>query len=131
MADDTPIPGLFSWNELMTTDVEDAKDFYGKLLGWEFEDWPHAPSGQYVVIKNGPREAGGMMPKPPMAPDEVPPHWGAYITVADVDATAARAEELGGNLVLPPMDIPRVGRMAVIQDRQGAVIQLITYLPRN
>lgn len=127
MADDAPIPGFFSWNELMTDDVEDARDFYGALLGWEFESWPHAPEGQYTIIRHKGREVGGMMPRPPMVPDEVPPHWGVYITVDDVDAMAGKAIELGGHVIHPPMDIPKVGRLVAIQDRQGAVIMLISY----
>jgi len=128
MADDTPIPGLFSWNELMTDDMEDAMAFYGDLLGWRFEDWPHdSPGGRYIVIKQDGQPAGGMMAKPPNAPAEVPCYWGAYITVTDVDAMAARVVELGGKVLHPPTDIPKTGRFCVIQDRQGAVIQLMAY----
>jgi predicted enzyme related to lactoylglutathione lyase len=53
--------------------------------------------------------------------------WGVYVTVDDVDATAAKAEELGGKILVPPTDIPNVGRFCVLQDPQGSVISAITY----
>jgi predicted enzyme related to lactoylglutathione lyase len=56
-----------------------------------------------------------------------PPHWGVYITVDDVDATAAKAQQLGATTIVPPTDIPNVGRFCTFQDPQGAVISAITY----
>jgi hypothetical protein len=58
----------------------------------------------------------------------MPPMWGAYVTVDDVDLTARTAEQLGARLLVPPTDIPNVGRFCVIQDPQGAVINAITYI---
>jgi predicted enzyme related to lactoylglutathione lyase len=66
------------------------------------------------------------MTVPPQA-EGTPPNWGCYVTVSDVDATAAKAEELGGKILMPPTDIPNVGRFSVLQDPQGAVISEITY----
>jgi predicted enzyme related to lactoylglutathione lyase len=117
--------GRFSWNELMTTDVEGATLFYGNLFGWEFEAFPMNEM-TYHVIRSGSEETGGIMPIPPQAEGH-PPTWGIYITVDDVDATAKRAEELGGKIHLPPTDIPGVGRFAVLEDPQGAFISIITY----
>jgi len=121
--------GAFSWNELMTGDVQGAKAFYGKLLGWQFQD---IQSGEmtYTMIKTADRELGGMMATPPEAKG-MPPAWGAYVTVDDVDARAAQAEQLGGKICLPPQDIPDVGRFSVIQDPQGATLMLITYLNKE
>jgi len=117
--------GRFSWNELMTTDVEGAKVFYAKLFGWQYEAFP-MDEKTYHVIRSGDDETGGIMEMPPPAEGH-PPAWGAYVTVDDVDETARRAEELGGKIHLPPTDIPKVGRFAVIQDPQGAFISIITY----
>lgn len=117
--------GAFSWCELMTTDVAAAKTFYGELLGWELEDMP-MPDGNYTVIKAGGEAMAGMMAMPPPAQDQ-PPHWGVYVTVPDVDATVAQAQALGGKVLLPPTDIPKVGRFSVLQDPQGAVLSVITY----
>ena len=60
----------------------------------------------------------------------MPPTWGAYVTVDDVEATVAQAEKLGGKICIPPTDIPTVGRFAVIQDPQGAMLSVITYVKK-
>lgn len=122
----TITPGIFSWNELMTTDVEGAKVFYGGLLGWTLED-DNSAGMPYVIAKVGDKMVAGIMAKPPMVPAEIPPHWGAYVTVENVDECAKKAVELGGAVLFPPMDIPTVGRFCVIKDPQGAVLSLITY----
>jgi predicted enzyme related to lactoylglutathione lyase len=120
--------GAFSWNELMTTDVNAAKAFYGELLGWSTADM-ETDGMSYTMLKAGEREVGGMMGMPPEAAGQ-PPVWGAYVTVDDVDARAEQAEQLGGKLLMGPRDIPDVGRFCVISDPQGAVLSLITYLDR-
>ena len=117
--------GAFSWCELMTADIEAAKAFYSKLFGWSTDDM-QVEGMTYTVIKAGDKEIGGMMPTPPEA-QGIPPMWGAYVTVDDVDATAQTAEALGGRLLVPPTDIPGVGRFCVIQDPQGATLNAITY----
>lgn len=119
--------GAFSWCELMTTDVEKAKAFYVKLFGWDAEDMS-MPGMPYTVVKAGGKGIGGIMAMPPDCPKGMLPMWGAYVTVKDVDSTARTAEQLGAKLLAPPRDIPEVGRFCVIQDPQGAVISVITYL---
>jgi predicted enzyme related to lactoylglutathione lyase len=119
-------PGAFSWSELMTNDPAAATDFYAKLLGWRY-DTMDMPQGPYHVIKIGKDDAiGGIMGPVPDAPP-MPPAWGCYVTVSDVDACAAKVPELGGAVLVPPMDIPGVGRFTVIRDPQGAMLNLITY----
>ena len=119
--------GAFSWCELMTTDVEAAKHFYGSLFGWEMEETNVTLFGTpYTSIKAGGTGVGGIMAMPPQAAG-APPHWGSYVTVDDVDATANKVEELGGQICKPPTDIPGVGRFCVFQDPQGAIICAITY----
>ena len=66
--------------------------------------------------------------RPPTA-GPMPPAWGCYVTVADVDATAKRCTDLGGKVAVAPKDIPGVGRFAVILDKQGAALNIITYAP--
>ncbi|MEW6765760.1 MAG: VOC family protein [Pseudomonadota bacterium] len=117
--------GAFSWTELMTTDVEAATQFYSRLFGWETEEMS-MPDMTYTVVKAGGNGVGGIMPMPADA-EGTPPMWGSYVTVDDVDATARTAESLGGKILVPPRDIPEVGRFCVIQDPQGAVISAITY----
>ncbi len=117
--------GTFSWCELMTTDVPAAKAFYGKLFGWETEDMA-MPEMTYTVVKVGGTGIGGIMQMPP-GTQGASPAWGAYVTVDDVDASAKLAEQLGATICVPPRDIPNVGRFCVIQDPQGAFLNLITY----
>ena len=117
--------GAFSWFELTTNDVEAARKFYTQLFGWRTEEMS-MEDGTYTILKIGEEGVGGLMHAPPQA-EAMPPNWGVYITVDDVNATARKAEELGANILVPPTDIPNVGRFIVLQDPQGAVISAITY----
>lgn len=117
--------GEFCWNELMTTDVQGAKAFYGALLGWGMQD-VNLTGMDYTLLKLGDKEIGGIMVIPGQAAG-MPPTWGAYVTVNNVDALLGRVEKLGGKVCLPPQDIPDVGRFAVIQDPQGAMLSLISH----
>lgn len=119
---------VFSWNELLTSDTEAAKRFYGKLFNWTMEPAPTSlPGVDYTLVKCDGQLIGGLMAIPSDAAG-MPPHWGTYVTVDDVDATAKLAEEIGAKICMPPCDIPQVGRFCVLQDPQGAVISIITYL---
>jgi len=80
----------------------------------------------YTVIKVNADETGGIMAMPPEM-DGMPPMWGIYVTVDDVDATSGQVEKFGGKIIRPPSDIPGVGRFCVLSDPQGAVISAITY----
>ncbi len=117
--------GAFSWCELMTTDPAAARSFYESLFGWRVDEMS-MPGGSYAVVHVGDKPVGGIMSMPPGSEDH-PPIWGAYVTVENVDETAARVEELGGSIVMPPTDIPGVGRFCVLRDPQGAVLNAITY----
>jgi predicted enzyme related to lactoylglutathione lyase len=115
-------PGTLSWNELMTTDVEGAKAFYQAVFGWSAVT--HEGEMPYTEFKVNDRSIAGMMAKPPMVPDEVPPHWSVYFAVEDTDATVAKVAELGGQLVMPARDIDP-GRFAVVSDPAGATFNVI------
>ena len=117
--------GAFSWTELMTTDSEAAKRFYGELFGWQFEEFP-AKDMKYTVVKAAGEAMGGIMSMPAEA-QGVPPNWGTYVTVDDVDATVKKATAMQAKVIMAPREIPDVGRFAVIQDPQGAVLMVITY----
>ena len=121
--------GAFRWNELTTSDAKAARTFYGKLLGWQFQDMDMG-HGTYTVINVAGQGVGGITGTPPNAKG-MPPTWGGYVTVDDVDAVVARVAGLGGRVLLAPTDIPTVGRFATIQDPQGATISLITYAMKN
>ncbi|HQR22564.1 MAG TPA: VOC family protein [Burkholderiaceae bacterium] len=121
--------GAFSWSELMTSDPQGALRFYQQLLGWTTETMP-MPQGEYHVIKAQGTSIGGVMKMPAEAAGGgMPPSWGCYVTVKDVDACAAQATALGGRVLHGPTDIPGVGRFAVIADPQGAWLNVITYAP--
>jgi uncharacterized protein len=109
--------GRFDWYDLMTTDVAGAKAFYTKTLGWKMAPWDQ---GDYEMWSAGDMAIGGVMALPPeLKKLGVPPHWMAYIETDDVDATAKKAQQLGGKIANPPADIPKVGRFAVLTDPQG------------
>jgi uncharacterized protein len=118
--------GAFSWCELMTTDLKAAEEFYVKLFGWTMTDGP-VEGMEYRVMSAGGQPIGGLMSLPPDM-QQMPPHWGTTVTVEDVEATIKMAEKLGGKVLMQPQDIPTVGKFSIIQDPQGAVITLITYL---
>lgn len=120
--------GAFSWFELRVPDVGGAESFYSKIFGWNIERMD-MPMGPYNVIKIGEVGIGGIMSPPPE--DGIPPHWGAYVTVNDADAIAAKVTSSGGTLMVPPMDIPEVGRFTMFSDAQGGMLAAIKYLPMN
>ena len=117
--------GAFSWNELSTTDPVAAAAFYGELFGWSVKDMGESMGG-YRVVSVGETGVGGIMAQPQGAPP-MQPSWGCYVTVTDVDATLKKCSALGGQTLVPPMDIPGVGRMAVFKDPQGAVLSIMAY----
>jgi predicted enzyme related to lactoylglutathione lyase/uncharacterized protein YndB with AHSA1/START domain len=112
-------PGQFSWNELLTSDVAGAGTFYSQLFGWEPAPMPGGMP--YTIFKKDEWYVGGMMARPM---PEMPPHWLAYVTVKSADASAEQVTKLGGTVCKPPFDIPNVGRIAIIQDPQGAFLGL-------
>ncbi len=114
-----PPAGSFCWHELLTNDVGAAKDFYTKIFPWESVDVDMGPIGTYTLLKRNGRDLAGMMAKPPDTQGQ-PSHWLYYVAVEDVDAAASKAQELGGAQLAGPMDIPNVGRIAVLQDPTGA-----------
>ena len=120
--------GAFSWNELITTDIEGAKAFYSKMFNWQLEDINNEMP--YTLAKIDGQEIAGMMTMPPEAAG-MPPMWGGYVTVDDVEASAKQAEALGGKILMATRDIPDVGRFAVISDPQGAVLTIITYFEQK
>jgi predicted enzyme related to lactoylglutathione lyase len=119
-------PGAVSWTELTTTDPAGAAAFYGALFGWNIKP-PDAAMGGYRVVQVGEAMLGGITGCPEGTPQAA--SWGSYVTVSDVAATVAKCEALGGRCVLAPMDVPNVGRMAVILDPQGAALNVIQYNP--
>ena len=115
-----PATGTFCWRELMTTDVPTAKTFYTQLFDWTTEEMDMGENGIYTMFKNGDTTVAGLM----NTQGDAPPQWMCYVTVDDVDASAAKAESLGATIAVPPTDIPNIGRFAVTVDPTGAPIGL-------
>lgn len=118
--------GAFSWSELMTSDPKAACKFYSRLFGWQVET-SEMGDGPYHVLKVGDAAVGGIMGKPPGTPADMPSMWGCYVTVKNVDETLTAVRHLGGGVLMEPMEVKGVGRMAVIRDPQGAVLSVIQY----
>jgi uncharacterized protein len=94
------------------------------VFGWDAREQGPGGAHSYTEWKIGERSVGGMMAKTPEMPADMPPNWGVYFAVDDADATAAKAQELGGSLFMGPMDI-EPGRMAVLADPIGAVFNIL------
>ena len=90
--------GAFSWNELLTSDTSGAKAFYSELFGWTLHD-EHIHDTTYTFIKDGDNQVGGIFTTPAEM-GNMPPTWGCYVTVDDVDKQVTKAEQLGGKIIL-------------------------------
>jgi predicted enzyme related to lactoylglutathione lyase len=118
-------PGTFSWTDLSTTDQNGAKAFYGELLGWQAEDIPVEEGVTYTMMRvDGNAVAAVSAMREDQRQQGVPPFWMSYVTVDDADAVAAKAGEAGGTVMAEPFDVFELGRMAVLQDPQGAVFAI-------
>lgn len=122
--DRPPVGGWF-WTELWSTDVAAATAFYRKALGFGIDTMDMGPQGTYYILKDGSGAMrAGAMQQDPGSP--MPSFWLPYIHVADCDAAAATARTLGAlETIVPPTDIPDIGRFTVIIDPLGAPIGLI------
>lgn len=121
-------PGGFVWNELSTSDAKKSLAFYEKAFGLSHSAMEMGgDTGTYYILKtaDGKGRAGLFQPNKPM-----PNMWLPYVRVADCDASVAKARQLGAlDVVMPPMDIPTVGRIAIVVDPLGAPIAMITPAP--
>jgi predicted enzyme related to lactoylglutathione lyase len=109
--------------ELHTGDLGKAKEFYGKLFGWNLKDEAMPGGGNhgtYTMIDVGTGTGGGMMTSQP----GMPPSWLAYVGVDDVEASTKKAKELGAKIMVEPMNVGTFGRMSVFVDPTGATLAL-------
>ena len=117
--------GSFCWIELATSDQHAAKNFYGKLFGWNAMDFPMGPDSFYTLFQlEGRDAAAGYTIRPDQRAQGVPPHWMIYIAVNSADESASKAAQLGGKVLAPAFDVGDFGRMAVVQDPTGAHFSL-------
>lgn len=119
------IVGNFCWFELATSDQASAKSFYCDLFGWTAVDAPMGPDAVYTTFQHRNRKVGAVYTlMPDQAAAGIPPHWGTYVAVANVDDATANARQLGATVLAEPMDVADHGRMAVLRDPTGAAISL-------
>jgi predicted enzyme related to lactoylglutathione lyase len=120
--------GRFVWYELLTTDPKAAMAFYTDVVGWKTQ--LYAEEGGYTMWLSAQGPLGGVTALPEAAKKMgMPSHWTAHVYVSDVDASVAKVRSLDGRVVMPPTDIPTIGRFAVISDPQGAMINVFKPLP--
>ncbi len=121
-----PPRGQFSWHELATSDHEAAFAFYSGLFGWDaMQRMDMGPIGIYLIFGYNGEQKGGIYVKPPDMP--APPHWLPYAHVASVDASVPVVEAHGGQIMMPPMEVPGGSRVTVIRDSGGAAFALHSY----
>ena len=123
-ADVFNVPGAVTWNELATTDVEAARDFYTELLGWEASSMEMDGGGTYWTFTNAGRMNAGSYDMAGTLPEGTPSHWMTYFRVDDCDAVADRVREHGGTVLVEPTDFS-MGRMAVLSDPFGATFAIM------
>jgi uncharacterized protein len=115
----------FSWTELHTRGLDQAKQFYNKVFGWGEKVSPIGEGqGNYTEFLVDGQSIAGAMPQEGREPDEAPPYWMIYFEVADLDQAHKKAVELGGAEMVPPMPYPG-GRFSIVSDPQGAMFGMI------
>jgi predicted enzyme related to lactoylglutathione lyase len=120
-------PGSLSWNELHTTDLEAAKAFAGAVFGWSAAEWDMGGGPPYTIFNLG---ENGIAGATGVIQEGAPSHWLVIFAVDDADASVAKVRELGGSVVVEPMDAEGVGRFAIVTDPQGATFGVIKNAPR-
>ncbi len=120
MSDSTP----FIWHELVTPDQTTSGAFFSRLLGWTRKETDAGPYGTYTLFQKNGEDIAGMM-NPTVDTPIKGSFWHTYIAVDDVDDCAKQALVLGGKLVVPPHDVPDVGRICAVADPTGAIAHLM------
>ena len=122
--------GAFIWYELMTTDADGAKAFYDKIVGWDVGEGAAEYQGYRMINRKDGGFAGGVMPlTAEMQQHGARPTWLGYIYVPDVDETVGKIQAAGGKPLMPAMDIPNVGRIAMVTDPQGIPFYVMKPIP--
>ena len=114
----------FIWQELVTLDQETSGEFFSKLLGWNLKQVDAGEFGTYTLFQKKGQDIAGMMNPTPDTPGEGS-YWHSYIAVEDIDNCAKQAVELGGKVLVPPHDVPDVGRICAVSDPTGAIVHLM------
>ena len=118
------VEGTPIWFELNATDPDEAQAFYEEVADWRVASSSMPEHGGYRIAEADGRAIAGIRRAVPEAPGF--PGWAVYLATRDVDATAARVVDLGGQIRFGPVDIPHVGRFAMVSDPQDVVFALMT-----
>ncbi len=118
-------PGHVVWNELMTSDVDAATAFYTRMFDWSSQV-ADVGTGPYTLMMQSETPIAGIMARSAEMPVS---SWGIYFEVADADAAAAKAAELGAEVLMPTMDVPTVGKLVWISEPAGAMFGLMQSAP--
>ena len=118
--------GNFHWNELLTSDVERAKRFYGETIGWTYQPMPMPDGATYWMAMMAGKPVAGIFPTNRPEYKGVPEAWMSYLAVDDVDARVKKAVAAGAKLMKPIFDVPDVGRLAILTEPGGAGVGWIT-----
>ncbi len=118
------VQGTPNWIDLSATDQDAAKDFYGELFGWTFDDQPMSDGVYSMALKDDGLVGAISVLPPDLAAQHSPAMWNTYLAVDDVDAALARVDAAGGKTVMAAFDVTDAGRMAFIIDPTGAPLAL-------
>lgn len=123
-------PSNFSWNDLLTSDADSAKKFYGELFGYTAVDTPAGTDMVYTMLNLQNKAAAALYQmSPEMGMGDMPSHWIPYFSVEDCDESLKKAQEVGATVNQSATDIPGTGRFSVLQDPQGAVFAILKMEP--
>lgn len=121
--------GKIIWHDLLTTDIEGSRAFYGGLFGWEFEEIPislgFGKSGSYLLIRHKGQLIGGMVDTRRLGSKINNSQWVVLMSVDDVDTAAQNIVDAGGDILTPPTDLNERGRIAVVHDNAGALFAIL------
>jgi predicted enzyme related to lactoylglutathione lyase len=117
--------GLFAWYDIMAVDETATNPFYHGLFGWDFSAEAR-PNDGYRMVTFGGQGLGGSLP---WKTESGRSHWMGYIQVTGIEEHVARARELGATIFVEQMEIPDVGKFAVLDDPTGAPFYLYEIVP--
>ncbi len=123
------LPGKIIWHDLLTNDPKASQDFYHELFGWEFESVGSAAglssNSAYTLIRHNGRLIGGMIDTVALNNKDDISQWVVLMSVENIDAATAKFEADGGEVITPPKDLQRRGKMAIVRDAEGALLALL------
>ncbi len=120
----------FIWHDLMTPNLDSAKTFYSKVIGWDIAD-SGMPGGTYWLCNVGKDGVGGMMAFGPEDDAKMPPFWSGYIHTPDVGKAAQQAVKLGAKIFREPQIVPETVEFAILTDPSGAMFNIMRPIPQG